>query len=131
MENNKEIIDKKVSSNNNNKLPPEMIEEINEIFSISGSFNPLANKITDKNISEMTELHNKHDERVFNDKKNQRIYNILIIIILLVFFLVVMILFKNNTPFLEKILPLIISFAIGAFGGYGYGYYKKDRDSKN
>ena len=130
MENNKEIIDKKVSSNNN-KLPPEMIEEINEIFSISGSFNPLAKKITEENISEMTELHNKHDERVFNDKKNQRIYNILIIIILLVFFLVVMILFKNNIPFLEKILPLIISFAIGAFGGYGYGYYKKDRDSKN
>ena len=30
-----------------------MIEEINEIFSIIGSFNPLANKITDKNLQEM------------------------------------------------------------------------------
>lgn len=40
-----------------------------------------------------------------------------------------MFLFKNDTPFLEKILPIIISFAIGCFGGYGY--YKKDRDSKN
>lgn len=130
MKNNKEIIDNKDSSNND-KLPPEMIEEINDFLSISGSFNPLVNKITDKNISEMTELHNKHDERVFNDKKNQRFHNILIIIVLLIFFLVVMILFKNNTAFLEKILPLIISFAIGCFGGYGYGYYKKDRDSKN
>lgn len=130
MENNKEIIDKKVSSSND-KLPTEMIEEINDFLSISGSFNPLANKITDKNISEMTELHNKHDERVFNDKKNQRYHNILIIIILLLFLLIVMFLFKNNTGFLEKILPMIISFAIGALGGYGYGYYKKDRDSKN
>ena len=127
MENNKEIIDNKVSSNSD-KLPPEMIEEF---LSISSSFNPLANKITDKNISEMTELHNKHDERVFNDKKNQRFHNILIIIALLIFFLIVMFLFKDNTPFLEKILPIIISFALGCFGGYGYGYYKKDRDSKN
>ena len=53
MENNKEIIDSEVNSNNN-KLPPETIEEINDFLSISGSFNPLANKITDKNISEMT-----------------------------------------------------------------------------
>ena len=127
MENNKEIIDNKVSSNSD-KLPPEMIEEF---LSISSSFNPLSNKITDKNISEMTELHNKHDERVFNDKKNQRFHNILIIIALLIFFLIVMFLFKDNTPFLEKILPIIISFALGCFGGYGYGYYKKDRDSKN
>lgn len=85
MENNKEIIDSEVNSNNN-KLPPETIEEINDFLSISGSFNLLANKITDKNISEMTELHNKHDERVFNDRKNQRFHNILIIIALLIFF---------------------------------------------
>ena len=71
-EENKDI-SKEISDKKNileaEDIPEEIVESFSRFMSISGNINPLANKITEKNISEITELNDKHDERKFKDKR--------------------------------------------------------------
>lgn len=130
-ENNKDV-SKEVSNKSaileTEDMPEEIIESFSRFMSISGNINPLASKITEKNISEITELNNKHDERKFKDKRETKIFIIVIFIISVIAILFILDRFKNNTDFLKEIIPPIIGFGLGTvgggLGGYGIGYRK-------
>lgn len=134
-ENNKDVskeVNNKNSALETEDIPEEMIESFSRFMSISGNINPLANKITEKNISEITELNNKHDERKFKDKRETKIFIIIIFIISVISILFILDKFKNNTDFLKDIIPPVIGFTLGTIGGglsgYGIGY-KRGRNS--
>lgn len=112
-------------NNHNKNVPSEKENSVSKIIESgflsmsSHSLNPLAN-LSEDNINKILENDDKHDERKFKNKKEKRIF----VIILSIFFglLILSIIFKDNTELLKIILPSIISLSVGVLGGYGYGY---------
>lgn len=88
--------------------------------------NPILDKITDKNISELIDIQDKHDKREYNDKNFNRIFILLGVVIVGIFIIIL----KNYPDLLKTIVVPLISLLLGGIGGYGYGY-KKGKDSNN
>lgn len=134
MAENNNKISKKNSKNflpeENNKLKEKEIKTgifERQIMSLMGPFNPTP-QLSEDNINKLLENDDKHDERKFKDKKGKRIFIIILSIFFGLLIIPILFIFKDNTELLKIILPSIISLAVGAFGGYGYGY-KKGRDA--
>lgn len=123
----------KNNKNNHNKnIPSEKENSVSKIIErgflsmSSRSLNPLAN-LSEDNINKILENDDKHDEREFKDKKEKRIFVIILSVFFGLLILSIIFIFKDNNELLKIILPSIISLAVGVIGGYGYGY-KKGRD---
>lgn len=123
----------KNNKNNHNKnVPSEKENSVSKIIErgflsmSSRSLNPLAN-LSEDNINKILENDDKHDEREFKDKKEKRIFVIILSVFFELLILSIIFIFKDNNELLKIILPSIISLAVGVIGGYGYGY-KKGRD---
>lgn len=116
----------KISKKNNKNEPAEKENSILKIIASeflstsSHSLNPIAN-LTEDNINKMIETENKHDERKFKDKREKRIFIIVLSIFFGLLILSILFIFKDNMELLKIIIPSILSLSIGAFGGYGYG----------
>lgn len=124
---NKNFLSEKTNSKEKETQKGIVKREISQFLSMSShSLNPLS-KLSEDNINKMLENDDKHDERKFKDKKEKRIFIIILSIFFGLLILSILFIFKDNIELLRIILPSIISLAVGVLGGYGYGY-KKGRD---
>lgn len=88
----------------------------------------LMRKMTSENIHEFIQAQDASDQRSFEDRKGQRKYNIIVLVIGAVVLLLLTVILMARPDLLEKILPSILTFIAGAFGGYGYGHRSKSDD---
>ena len=62
----------------------------------------------------------------FQDNKMTKMISLIVFILTLFFIGVLIVLLKEKPDILEKILTILVSGGLGAFGGYGFGKNSKD-----
>lgn len=86
----------------------------------------IAKKVTSDHITQMLENQKQSMDYSFKDNKMTKIIYLIVFVITLVFIGVLVAFLKEKPETLEKILTILISGGLGAFGGYGVGKNKKD-----
>ena len=112
-----------------NEFPPEQIEKITRVMSMSVSGpmpNPVADKITSEHISKVLENSDKADKRGFEGFKISKKYNLWYSIIGVAFIVFLTLVLKSfgQETFVQGMI-IIGSFAAGFAGGYGIKSYKE------
>ncbi len=138
MSNNKKLsnnsdINKNIDDNNITEsqiLSNQVIER--SLKMVIGKSNPISN-LSENSINKLIEAQKEENKLKYEDKKDDRykkfISVIVVVPLILVFILVICYMFRDNTQFLEKVLPALFAFIIGAGGGYGFG--KSSNRNKN
>ena len=138
MSNNKKLsnnsdINKNIDDNNITEsqiLSNQVIER--SLKMVIGKSNPISN-LSENSINKLIEAQKEENKLKYEDKKDDRykkfISVIVVVPLILVFILVICYMFRDNTQFLEKVLPALFAFIIGAGGGYGFG--KSSNKNKN
>lgn len=108
------------------------IKKVIQEFSMMGTFGrsvPYEKIMTSEHLSKIIENSDKESERDYQNRKSIRLYVFISFIFVLGFVLgLIHLLAKVNPSLLMNILIAIISFAGGAFGGYGVGKNKNFDD---
>lgn len=86
----------------------------------------IAKKITPDHITSMLNAQEKGMEYTYKENKNRMVFYAIILTIIIIAVIVIIVLLKdNNSEAMTQILTALISAALGAAGGYGYGVNKR------
>lgn len=110
-------------------VPKESRREIYGLMVSSMTRSPeadIAKKVTSEHISQMLETQKRSMDYSFQDNKMTKMISLIVFILTLVFIGVLIVLLKEKPDILEKILTILVSGGLGAFGGYGFGKNSKD-----
>ena len=108
------------------QLPPDIRKIVSmQVSSISGHRNnPLSAKINESHIDKILDLAGKDDERIHEDVREARKYNLVYVVISLALFVFLTIFLANsNAELYKEILKLFAVFAGGFGGGFGVKSY--------
>lgn len=81
----------------------------------------LMRKMTPENIHDFIQAQDASNQRSYDDRKDQRKFLLIALGIGMVGALIFTFILMPNPDLLEKILPCVLTFVAGAFGGYGLG----------
>ena len=116
-------------------LPPQLRKVVQaslsmQRFSSSSLVSPISEKINEQHITQILNIVEKDDERVFADTQSARRYFFITLIVVLVFFGgLTVFLVNKDVAIYQELLKIIIIFGGGFGSGFGYKGYL-DRKSK-
>jgi hypothetical protein len=105
---------------------------IQEIFAAAMQFgpprHPLQEKITEAHVTEILSIQREGMKHAQTNKEGERKHQTTLCVIAcgFVLLLVGLLVFTGNAALTEKVVIGLVSFAGGAFGGYGVGRRQKD-----
>ena len=102
--------------------------EMHEIISQISPEASIANKITPEHITILLENQKHSTSEQIKYKKHRNWFSLIVIVIAIAAVFGIILLLRDTPEVMERIIISIVSLAIGAFGGYGDGTRKKNKD---
>lgn len=86
----------------------------------------VAKKITSEHIDKLLDHQNKSMEYSYKDSQQTKFIYFVVFLVTAILVVFIIVFMKDNPEMLEKILTIIGSAGLGAFGGYGVGKISKE-----
>jgi hypothetical protein len=109
----------------NRKTVERFIFSSFQMKGISSPENEVMKKISSEHIDKFLTASQEDMQKSYSEKRDRKIYNIILTILGLGFVLIVIMTLKDNPDVMEKVIYTIGGLVAGAFGGYGAGRYSK------